>query len=231
MSHELLIKAITAVIRSLKNETVHHDWSYSRHDNVGLLVQAVMGITPTTLSQKIQPYIDSFSSVVETASSDNTPTWTDLMSVYWPITGCPHSDVFRDLDAAGLKRDDIKHIEFLSNKTILKRARISKRNVKIKNTKSVTEGWWLFKTTREVVSVKEMIYYRDKQNYLKYLIAWRGILREQEKEIQASYIVYDDERYPFKTIDDLEELKQTFIKTDKYEAIKLVDAEIEKLSK
>jgi hypothetical protein len=104
--------------------------------------------------------------------------------------------VFEDLEAAGLSRIDIAHLEYMDNPAILAESTIEKIKVKTGTRKIgerthdviVKSFFGLFKqnkiVTEDVIEdVFEMRYpseyYKKKNNLIKYLSAWVRILENQ----------------------------------------------------
>lgn len=252
MSKGYLIVAIDSVLQSLGDNTIHYDWDFLKHDNVGILAQAITCKTADEL------YVEYLQEMAKNYAVTDPRTigvkskhlkarcpinWTSLVKSFYPVFGEPKVPIFRALREAGLTRSDIASLEDLSDEKIVKKAGIIKSDVLVKRYYFEKKG---FLWNRRLVRKEKQIsvpYYQDTNNYYRYLVAWKHILSKEEAlgnkpaisdnsiTEPIGFVEYSNVKYYYKNISELQELKGHFIGLEIYEALKYVDAEILKLKK
>ena len=179
---EKLIKILNTTITSLKSNIVDYNWEEQSKCNCGVVLQAATGNTAKKL-QKLW--------ALETLNIElRNKSWQDLMQLTCSASGIPVEGVFKMLNDLGLSPYDIAHLEFMSNKAILKESGITDSKMNIKrwepvHTKKVVQKnvWKQFWTGSKEIQVegkwieKKVPYYASKTNLIKYLIAWKEILK------------------------------------------------------
>lgn len=226
-----LKEALKVVVHALENDTIKYDWHQISHCNCGLVAQAITG---TDLESLDDIYLNDIStSLQEKLQQENTPTWSEMVKEYCPLTGQPLVAIFEKLYEAGMKREDIAHLEYLSDPKILAASKIDTSAVWTETyTKEETRvtGWWIFKESHTVTvkKQKEINYYQVKENLIAYLKAWMVIL---EKEKPAKVIIVDGEEYKYRNSLQLENLKKHFLKMENYKGVTLVQEELNKYTK
>jgi hypothetical protein len=113
-----LVEALRETAQRLRNGA-HYSWGHHGACNCGNLLQV---ITPLT-ENEILSYAHT-----------GTGEWTEMAKEYCPVSNVPVDMVISKLMQAGLTTNDIHHIEYLSNREVLKHLpggfRWLKRNVK-----------------------------------------------------------------------------------------------------
>ena len=226
-----LIEALTSVVTALRNNTIAYNWIKQNTCNCGLVAQA---ITRTGNEELSRDYIQPISTPLkEKKKSKFCPSWSDMVAEYCPLTGEPIAEVFKKLYEAGLTREDIGHLEYLSDPIILKKINIDTNSTTETYSKTETkeQGWWIFKKTVEfkVEKTKNNHYYQKKENLIAYLEAWIEILKN--KGPKSNVIVIDKVEYKYQNYIQLENLKKDFLKKEKYEAVTKIQEELNKLNK
>lgn len=235
-----LISALNVVIKALESGTVFYNWSEAESCNCGLVVQSLIGSSVKEFSQELNDRLmKNLRDFSEARKIDYNPTWCNLAALYCPLTGIPTNKIFKVLYESGLTREDIGHLEYLSDPEILQRAKIdTKETEKIQKnvTKEVVEEkiekYGIFNRTRKVKSVIQKVvkeeytlrYFAIKKNLLKYLKAWVEILQKQQQEnIKERILALDGNEYKYKSAEDLATLKEKFLEEQNYVAVKVVD--------
>ncbi len=223
-----LIEALKAVVNALENDTVEYDWYQISHCNCGLVAQAITKTDKETLNDI---YLNDISiSLQSKIDSEYTPGWSQMVKEYCPLTGEPIAEIFQKLYSAGMKREDIAHLEYLSDPKILAASTVNTGTyTKTYTVDEIREtGWWIFKKehTFRVQKTKAINYYEVKENLLAYLKAWIGILN---KERPAKTIVVNGEEYKYRNSLQLENLKKHFLKMENYEGVTIVQKEIDRI--
>jgi hypothetical protein len=133
---------------------------------------------------------------VEHKEKEIALTWKNSIKYTCSITGKDMPKIYQDLEAAGLSRFDIAHLEYMDNPAILAESTIEKIKVKTGTRKIgertqdviVKSFFGLIKKNKIVTDdvfedVFEMRYpsgyYSKKDNLIKYLSAWVRILEKQ----------------------------------------------------
>jgi hypothetical protein len=99
-----LVQALRLTAEKLKNGA-YHSWGHHGACNCGNLVQSVTQFT----KEEVLRYAHT-----------GTGEWTELAVDFCPITNAPLSLIFKRLEEIGLTPTDIHHIEYLSDKEVLK---------------------------------------------------------------------------------------------------------------
>ena len=196
---EHLINSLNTAINALKNDTVYYDWHNQNSCNAGIVSQAVLGVTREELDER---RISLFSSLEDYNSQKRKEnqlngTWKNAVQISCPLTGKSVPQIVKDLEANGLSREDIVHLEYLNNSAILEESTIPYRDKiesKITGYETVTKKDTSFfgklfnrtievKTpivTDQVVGIEyEKNYYTEKENLIKYLSAWVRLLSKE----------------------------------------------------
>lgn len=228
-----LKEALKIVVKALQNNTIKYDRHQISHCNCGLVAQAITGTDKETLDDI---YLNDISgSLQEKMATDNTPTWSEMVMEYCPLTGEPLADIFKVLYEAGMKREDIAHLEYLSDPKILAASKIETTGwTETYSEKQTREsGWWIFKKT-ETVTVKkqrQINYYQVKENLIAYLSAWVDILGKENTVKPAMVIKVNGEEYKYRNSLQLENLKKHFLKMENYEGVTLAQEQLDKYYK
>lgn len=232
-----LINALVLAISSLENKSVHYDWQRPCSCNCGVIAQAITGETPDVLAKE---YINPVANLL--ANSDRKrftkkdgglfhPSWSDMAKQYCSMTGAPTTLIFKQLHGAGLTKDDILHLEFLSDKKICERAGIEMKPIvtekKIGGQPSRKARYGFLKMFTKTIpatepSIKKTSkdYFTSEENLVKYLKAWVEILKEDAlaKNTSATkFITIDGIKYAYENKADLEKLKEMCIKNESFE--------------
>jgi hypothetical protein len=196
---EHLIDSLNTAINALKNDTVYYNWTNQHSCNAGIVSQAVLGVTReeldlrrTTLFSKLEDYNSQ-----RRKENQLADTWKNAVQIGCSLTGKDIPQIVKDLEANGLSREDIVHLEYLNNSAILEESTIpfkDKIETKTIGYETVTvadTSFWgrIFKRTLEidepiivnhVVGIEyEKNYYTKKENLIKYLSAWVRILKSE----------------------------------------------------
>jgi hypothetical protein len=199
-----LIASLRLAIDALKNNTIHYDWVEQSSCNAGVVSQAVLGESIEGIDERRQSLFKTLKSINKERVIAKKPeislTWQNAIQYGCPITGKNMPQIIVDLEEAGLSKNDIVHLEFMSNPAILAASDIEKVAVRQKvqvstNEKTVqvpSPGFfnWLLgkketKTISEPVYEEKIVryeytkdYYTKKENLIKYLSAWLRILTQ-----------------------------------------------------
>ncbi len=163
----VLIRSLKIAISALGKDIVEYKWTSQQSCNCGVVVQALLGTTKEAtiklfdearfdIENLIKAKCDSSGEIIENGSHR---TWREVAQQHCSVTGQPLHRVFELLCEAGLKMQDIVHLEYLNNKAILEVAKID---------------------------TKEKEYYTKKENLIKYLRAWVGILEGKKENTTLS---------------------------------------------
>jgi hypothetical protein len=220
---ETLVNSLRVAVNALKNDTIYYDWNKQCSCNAGVISQAVLGITSDELEKKRKSLFSVISEKNEGRRSEDKDyidhTWKNAVQYGCPITGKNMPEIVRDLEAAGLTREDIVHLEYLENPAILEASTIEKVKTvvgknqvgTIKEERTRKKFLGLIKETyMEEVPVYENVYeekypakyFMKKENVIKYLSAWIKILTENvnysdnRNELEANLLnAVAEERY------------------------------------
>ena len=106
------------LIRALRNSAnnleqgARYEWGHVGRCNCGHLVQTVCGTSETEIRRSFGGVLDE---------------WSEHANDYCLSTGLPVEEVFDQLDAIGFSRQDVHHLEHLSDESILKRLPVNQR--------------------------------------------------------------------------------------------------------
>lgn len=199
MKNTKLINALKIAVNALKNDTVFYSWNKHASCNCGIVSQAVLGLTSEDLASKTNIFVKSLKDI----DKDIPQTWKNGIKYLCPLTGKSDIEIFNDLFEAGLSKDDIVHMEYMSNPAILEKSGIETHRVKEREEKKLKEtivkqiqkphpnffkrlfGYTTIQNVEEniyeTVIVKSKVvyeYYKERENLIKYLSAWIDILEE-----------------------------------------------------
>ena len=185
---EHLIKSLSIAIEALENDTIYYNWRKQDSCNMGIVSQAVLGISTEELHTKRKKIFDNI-------PDDVSCTWKNAVKYGCPLTGKSNFQIMEDLENAGLSKNDIVHLEYLDNPGILSQSEISKEyiekrieigseEIRVKDKSNFfkriigatkIEKRSIYKTVRELDYPPA--YYAEKSNLIKYLKAWVKILK------------------------------------------------------
>jgi hypothetical protein len=158
-----LKKALVEVITALEKDYIRYEWNETPSCNCGLIVQSLLGKTRDEIVQlnrqeknKVPQYIKA----IEARDTDTEKyynTWKNLAQARCTITGMPLDGIFKAMNEAGFRPEDIVHVEYMTNKAILENSGIN---------------------------TEEKSYYSKKENLIIYLKSWLKILNEPSQEIE-----------------------------------------------
>ena len=172
--------AIKIVLKGLQKNIISYEWFNVQSCNCGLIVQHLLNASSEEVSRR-------FDKSRKSVSDRDEMNWTELVQHKCSVTGLPLDGIIKTLFKRGFKPEDIVHLEYLSNKEILKRTDIDTKNEE---------------------------YFTRKENLIKYLKAWLEILNEpviNAEEVSKHRAVYID----YKRI--LEEDLQQALQEERYE--------------
>jgi hypothetical protein len=188
-----LIKSLELAIDALKNDTIAYNWLKTHSCNTGVVAQALLGVTREELNEISRPLFMDL--------PGESKTWKKGVKYNCPITGESIPEIIKRLEAAGLHRNDIVHLEYLENPAILANSTIEKIKVpkevitktEIKTVLDKTSLWSILRGKKRQIPVdkKEIVeeeiypakYYEEKENLIKYLVSWVQILKNEYKEV------------------------------------------------
>ena len=131
-----LISALRRTSSNLKKGS-SYQWGHMGSCNCGHLVQEI-----TRLSKK---------EIHARALRNRSGDWNEQLIEYCPTSGLPLDEIISEMIAAGLEREDLMHLEKLSDPTILLQFPFEKRNLQ----------------------------HNKKEDVVRYLDAWANLLEEQ----------------------------------------------------
>ncbi len=113
-----------------------------------------VGLVAQAITHKTAGEISNiyYSDYRESIEITKKPSWTSSINYYCSLTGRDLKGIVGDLRAAGLSNNDIKNLEYLQDPRIL---------------------------ARSGIDVKNPDYYRKRDNLIKYLKAWKGLILSQ----------------------------------------------------
>jgi hypothetical protein len=188
-----LIKSLEIAIDALKNDTIAYNWLKTHSCNTGVVAQALLGVTRQELNEISCPLFMDL--------PGESKTWKKGVKYNCPITGESIPEIIKRLEAAGLHRNDIVHLEYLENPAILANSTIKKIKVpkevitgtEIKTVLDKSSLWSILRGKKRQIPVdkKEIAeeeiypakYYEEKENLIKYLVSWVQILKNEYKEV------------------------------------------------
>ncbi len=204
---ESFIKSLTLAINALKNDIVHYNWDDRHSCNMGVLAQVMLETDMDGIREMSNTLFDGFNALnapLKRGDDDWVPqTWKNAIQRFCPITGKSVHSIIKQLEQAGLTREDMVHLEYLENEAILagsdiqKVARHKQTQIGIVKTEKTVPSKNLFlallgkKTTvvEQIPQYKEEVvyeypenYYTKKENLIKYLVSWVKILTTDVNE-------------------------------------------------
>lgn len=119
-----MAKANSKLVEALRDTAVRleggarYEWGHMGRCNCGHLVQTLTQMTDTEIVRSIE---------------HQTNEWSEHAKEYCPGTGSPMEELFDRLQQVGFDREDVKRLEFLSDREVLEkiepeRARKLRRN-------------------------------------------------------------------------------------------------------
>jgi hypothetical protein len=211
---EHLINSLRTAVNALKNDIVTYNWSKQSCCNAGIVSQAVLGLSERELDLLRKPLfsnLEKFNRDLDDGYAKIQLTWKNAIKDTCPLTGKNMPKIIQELEAAGLTREDIAHLEYLENPAILKASGIKKikrvlRRELINTVKEQVEvkKWFGLRTVTEIketpvyqeiyeeVYPKE--YYAEKENLILYLSAWIRILTESAEQAFENTFESDRDR-------------------------------------
>lgn len=147
MKKTKLIQGFRLILLALENKTIEYNWGRYENCNCGIVTQGLLNMSPDDIQRHMTN--NKNSRLIPGAFFG----WSTQVQHFCSITGITNDKIFKSLFKVGLSTDDIIHLEYLSDKKILKRAKI-----------------WTFLTPN---------YHKKKKNLIKYLRAWIDILEEE----------------------------------------------------
>ena len=210
---EKLIKALRITINALKNDTVLYDWQNQQSCNCGIVAQAITGMNRDDLKNQFDEQIASKLDKIKSGEERISPTWKNAIKYLCPMTGLSNIEILNKLQTAGLSKEDIVNLEYMSNPAILEKSGILTKKTEehkepfvkeiMTKTKEVPHPNFFkklmgYKTTEtyseEVIDFKIITkevpvnyFYKKKDNLILYLQGWLSIILDgsQKKGIQA----------------------------------------------
>lgn len=201
-----LQEALKVVIKSLKNDTIHYDWSNPNTCNCGLVAQALLHDSGLDVKKNVNKWCNDLEKI-DPEKFKKEKMWKNAVKYLCPVTGMSNYDIFNELFRRGLTREDIVHLEYMENEAIVKRSGLATRT--IKRSRQVDNGRTLEKiryvkhsnpikaffglkqeeTYQEPVldteKYEEIAHdcefdFKSKENLIKYLTAWLEIISEDK---------------------------------------------------
>lgn len=196
---EHLINSLNTAINALKNDTIYYSWSNQHSCNAGIVSQAVLGVAREELDLKRTTLFSKLDDYNSQRRKENQldGTWKNAVQISCSLTGKDIPQIVKDLEANGLSREDIVHLEYLNNSAILEEStipytdKIETRTIGYETVTVADTSFWgkIFKRKVEidepilvnhVVGIEyEKNYYTKKENLIKYLSAWVRILKSE----------------------------------------------------
>jgi hypothetical protein len=198
-----LVNSLRTAVHALKNDTVKYDWTKQSCCNAGVVSQVVLGLTEAELIAHMKPVFktikDHNKKAVAAGEKKIDATWKNGIKYTCPVTGKGMPQIIQDLEAAGLSRGDIAHLEYLENPAILAGSGIEKEKTVVgqkqvgtrEETEVIKKYWGLTKkTVVHTIPVYEDVYderypktyYAERENLIKYLSSWLRILTGDAQE-------------------------------------------------
>lgn len=192
---ENLIKSLKVATNALKNDTIHYNWKEQESCNMGVVSQAVLNKTSVEISKDSNPMFKKLDKIDKERIQH---TWKNAVKYTCSITGKKIPKIIKELEQAGISREDIVHLEYLENPAILVLSGIDKEAVygdvvvgkENKMVKVAHPNFFLsflgikVSVLKEIDVIENKIidyeypedYYKKKENLIKYLVAWVSIL-------------------------------------------------------
>lgn len=157
---EKLLASLEMVLKNLKEQKIGYDWSGHGTCNLGLVASCLLGKSP----HELQNDFDILSHGMGRDSAD----WKEAVSYYCPLTGLSSTMIFRRLQIAGLNREDMINLEYLSDPLVLKR---------ILECTPFWKKWFILLGGPSPFINKH--YYKEEENLIVYLEAWIELIKEE----------------------------------------------------
>jgi len=209
---ENLINGLRRAITALKNDTIHYKWTNQESCNCGIVAQAILEKSSEEIKKDFSPVLNKLVSLNEGKEEKDklSRTWKNGVKYLCPITGESMYGIFNDLMAAGMSKSDIVHLEYMDNPAILAKSNIETvkpqphTHQSLKETKEVMvtiphPNWFkrlvgmtkdelreekVYETIEDIKKVP-IDYWSYKDNLIKYLQAWVGILEEGTQHTES----------------------------------------------
>jgi hypothetical protein len=123
-----LVDALRKTARKL-SQSFDYQWGHMGSCNCGFLAQEITRLNKAEIHRRaMERYGD----------------WSEQLNDYCPTSGLPLDDVISEMIAFGFDADDLKHLERLSDPTILRTFPLEERNLKHNNKSDVVRylGAW-----------------------------------------------------------------------------------------
>ena len=164
MKREKLVNALTLVINAIEQKTVVHNWQEPGQCNMGLVAQVLLEKSAAHISKVV---LSLGQQMPDVRDEYRSPTWNEVINFFCPLSGLSNVQIIKTLQESGLSRDDIAHLENLSDPEILKRSGIETKKI-------IKSGLFTASKTEEIED-----YYRETENLLKYIKTWKKMLQEE----------------------------------------------------
>ncbi len=128
----------------IKSADTRYMWNEQGSCNVGIVAQLVTGLTPLEIESFTVKY------PLPDRKYNGDWTWSGAVSQYCTITGQSKIEIINKIMAVGMDREDFYHLEYLSNKEILKKANLN----------------------------QDKVDYSNEDNLVKYMEAWATMIKE-----------------------------------------------------
>ena len=201
---EHLISSLKIAINALRNDTIFYDWQKQQSCNAGIVSQAVLGKSADEIEELRAPLFDVVNKLSKETNKEISATWKNAIKYSCPLTGKNMPQIVLDLESAGIGREDIVHLEFLENPAILALSGIEKEEIRAdvevggdyqmikqphSNTlfaffgiKTIVQKYVPIYESQVVGSEYPNNYYAEKENLIKYLVAWVSILEGESSD-------------------------------------------------
>jgi hypothetical protein len=117
-----IIQALRNTSRKIKSSEVY-EWGHMGACNCGFLAQEVTKLTKAEIHRR---------------AMERHGDWSEHLNDYCPVNGLPFDDVISDLISFGFEAEDLKHLEKLSDPSVLRTIPSSKRNLRYNVKEDVT---------------------------------------------------------------------------------------------
>jgi len=152
-----LVRTLTVAIESLKSGQIPYNWNNPGTDNVGVVLCAGFGIP----SNELQYMFDDYGHELDGLER----SWSSVVSYFCPLDGMADDLLFQQMEAIGLQRNDIHHLDYLNNLMILESAGFVKQ--------SKFPKFW---------QKEYRVDYRSKDNLIQYLEGWVHLLTNYDED-------------------------------------------------
>lgn len=135
----------------IKLDKTRYNWMENQHCNVGILAQLSNNMTPIELkSELIKLKTD------KELYNDNVGSWSAITTQYCSVTNNSVPKIINSLLNLGFLRDDMYHIEYCSNKKILKESGLN-------------------------INKLDSAYYTEQDIVAKYMLTWSKMIKKYHK--------------------------------------------------